>query len=70
MISIVNVDENPRSAGPHKYEIRVNNEVIGSFIHSREDELSVCFDKASYAAKVAKQNQITEIILEMEGFKK
>ena len=52
MIAIVNVDNNVKRSGPHKYELRINNNVVTTFIHNREDPLHECLLKAAIAAEV------------------
>ena len=55
MIAIVNVDTIPRSSGPHIYELRINKEVIATFMHNREDSLEKCLQLASQAAACRNQ---------------
>lgn len=42
MIAIVNIDDNVRESGRHKYELRINNKVITTFYHDREKPLHEC----------------------------
>jgi len=49
MIAIVNIDKNPRKAGIHTYEVRINHDVICRFTHKREDGLATCLRLASEA---------------------
>jgi len=42
MITIENVDNNPRETGPHKYLLRVNREDICTFTHDPEMSLADC----------------------------
>jgi len=51
MICIVNVDENVRANGPHKYELRINNRFIAAFTHDREKPLRDCLMAAAIAAE-------------------
>lgn len=53
MIGIVNVDENVRETGPHKYEIRINRMFVTSFEHNREEPLHECLLRAAVAAEFA-----------------
>lgn len=56
MIAIVNVDENVRTGGPHKYELRINRKVIATFTHDREKPLRDCLLAAAVAAEQAGPN--------------
>lgn len=49
MIVIKNVEENPKTSGPHEYEIRINRKLICRFVHNREESLAVCLEKAAKA---------------------
>lgn len=51
MIAIVNVSKNPEPTGEHDYEVRINREVITTFTHMREENLSVCLRKAAEAVE-------------------
>ena len=51
MICIVNVDENVRPNGPHKYELRINRMVVATFTHDREKPLRDCLLAAAVAAE-------------------
>ena len=53
MISIVNVDANPRPRGWHEYVVRVNQDHIAGFRHRREDGLATCLMKAAEAVTLA-----------------
>jgi len=65
MIAIVNVDPNPRIAGEHLYELRINKELITTFAHNREEGLAVLLLKASEAADMEKMSQIAAILSEV-----
>lgn len=52
MITIENVDTNPREQGPHKYLLRVNREDICTFVHNREKSLRDCLLAAIAALPV------------------
>ena len=54
MIEITNVDKNRRMFGSHLYELRLNGRVVGQFVHTREDGLTVCLQ---LAAKVAEKEK-------------
>jgi hypothetical protein len=56
MIAIVNVDENVRTGGPHKYELRINRKVVATFTHDREKPLRDCLLAAALAAEEAGPN--------------
>lgn len=49
MIAIVNIDKNPRVRGPHVYEVRINEKVIVTFRHNREDDLARLLIRAAVA---------------------
>jgi len=66
MIAIVSVDPNPRIAGKHLYELRINREVITTFTHNREDDLAVLLLKASEAADMEKMSKIAAILSEVK----
>lgn len=51
MIAIINVDENVRTHGPHKYELRINQHVITTFSHDRENPLRDLLLAAAIAAE-------------------
>jgi len=51
MIAIINIDKNPRGAGEHLYEVRINQCMICQFKHLREDGLAHCLQLASDAVK-------------------
>lgn len=52
MIAIVNVDPNPRSIGPDLYEIRLNRQLLATFVHSREHDLVTLFEKVATTGQV------------------
>lgn len=60
MIAIVNVSKRLRSKGRHIYELRINEKVIATFTHRREEDLEKCLLKAAEAAKWAELNRISE----------
>ena len=62
MIAIVNVDKNPRPSGLHEYELRINNNVITTFTHKREDSLEKCLQLASQAAAKANALKIDQYL--------
>lgn len=62
MIAIVNVSKHNSSFGIHQYELRINQKVIASFEHKREDGLAVCLQKAAKAAEEAKWKETMEIL--------
>jgi hypothetical protein len=51
MIAIVNIDDNVRASGRHKYELRINNRVIATFYHDREKPLHECLLEAAIASE-------------------
>ena len=56
MIAIVNIDDNPRASGTHKYEIRINRTPVAQFEHNREAPLSLCLKRA-YNAVIAWESE-------------
>ena len=66
MIAIVNVDENIRKSGPHKYELRINKRVVARFTHNREEPLHECLLQAAIAAqeKATPKNGMVRLFLD------
>lgn len=62
MIAIINIDPDPRPTGPHRYELRINAEVIATFKHNREHGLAACLRKAADAAELAQCKQAAELL--------
>lgn len=62
MIAIVNVTKDPKPTGEHTYELRINQEVISTFTHRREEGLSRCLLKAAHAADLAQIEQLVEFL--------
>ncbi len=48
-IIIQNITPDPKPTGKHLYQIRINEKVVVTFDHYREDGLSVCLQKAAEA---------------------
>lgn len=65
MITIVNVDPNPRPTGEHQYELRINQKVIAKFVHRREDGLEKCLLRAANAASDAELARMARAYMEM-----
>jgi hypothetical protein len=65
MIAIVNVSTHNNPTGPHRYEVRINREVIARFAHNREDGLTRCLEKAAAAVAKARDREILVFIEEM-----
>lgn len=61
MIVIVNISKRLRPKGQHTYELRINEKVIATFTHRREEDLEKCLLKAAEAAKWAELNRISEV---------
>lgn len=49
MIAIVNVSKKPTPTGPNDYELRINQNVVCTFTHKREEPLSRCLRRAADA---------------------
>ena len=66
MIVIYNVDENVRTAGPHKYLLTINKNVVVEFTHDREKPLHECLLQAAIAVeeKVKPKNGLRKPLLE------
>lgn len=70
MIAIVNVQNcGPYCNGtePHKYEVRINDEVITTFKHNREEGLSVCLSKAAHAVLLKEESTEPKPVSEIAG---
>lgn len=73
MIQIVNMGAVPldvkrQTAFPQSmYEVRINNEVVTTFLHSRVDGLPVCLQKAAAAVEKAKwEKAAAKVLAKME----
>jgi hypothetical protein len=53
VIAIVNVSKRLRKTGWHTYELRINEAVVTTFKHRREQGLSQCLLRAAEAASRA-----------------
>ena len=62
MIAIVNISEDLRPVGLHKYQVRINRNIIAEFTHHREEGLSTCLRKAADAVDWARIHQLLEVI--------
>ena len=60
MIVIVNISKD--TFGECEYEVRINQKVITTFKHRREDGLSVCLRKAHEAVARQKWLKMAELI--------
>ena len=63
-IIITNISDPPTPKGENMYRIRINDKVITTFTHNREDGLAVCLRKAGEAVEENDVNRIIEIYLE------
>ena len=52
-IIIQNISTHTQTHGKHKYQVRINNEVICEFTHIREEGLVRCLLKAAKAVEDA-----------------
>lgn len=66
MIAIVNISNELKPFGPHEYELRINQDVIATFTHNREESLSKCLMEASKSAEKAKWMKAYEMLKEFE----
>ena len=64
MIQIINTTGNP--IGNNKYEIKINNKVITSFIHKYEDGLSVYLKKALEAVEKQKWTDTYKLLSQIK----
>ena len=53
-IIIQNISPHNSPFGQHEYEVRINQEVITTFTHKREEGLTVCLRKAAEAVERSK----------------
>lgn len=51
MIAIQNISKRLSATGLQSYEIRINETVIATFRHRREEGLAVCLERAAKAVK-------------------
>lgn len=61
MIAIVNVSKNPKPTGPHKYELRINQQAVATFWHHREEDLATCLRRAADAADMLSAKEIRRL---------
>jgi hypothetical protein len=62
VIAIVNVSKEPKSSGPHEYELRINRDVVCTFTHNREESLSKCLRRAADAYECLYIRSAEEVI--------
>ncbi|MDP2902412.1 MAG: hypothetical protein Q8N96_04815 [Methylovulum sp.] len=62
MIAIVNISTHGFPIGWNEYELRINEKVIATFRHKREEGLTKCLELAAAAAEKAKWEQAREMI--------
>lgn len=67
MIAIINIDENPRSFGVHRYQVRINRMEICQFEHKREDGLSACLMAAAKAVEANKWANAKHLFFESDS---
>ena len=60
MIAIINIDPDLRQTGPHLYEVRINREVVATFVHNREDDLFALFERAAHAVSAIRSPYTNE----------
>lgn len=66
MISIVNIDENPRPFGVHRYQVKINRMEICQFEHKREDGLAACLLAAAKAVEANKWANAKHLIFQAD----
>ncbi len=57
MIAIINVGK-IKNRKKWKYRVQINNKLVTTFYHNREDRLSVCLEKAAKAVREKESNEI------------
>lgn len=57
MIAIVNIEEHARPTGLHLHEVRINQQVICTFQHWREESLATCLRKAAEAVDALSRSE-------------
>lgn len=63
MIAIVNITSNSGlNAEVHRYQLRINDKVIGRFTHRRSLGLGECLRKAAECADEATIKKMTELV--------
>lgn len=75
MIAIVNIGPTPGNQrrgktkrlpkdtlGPHRYELRINSELVTTFTHTRGDSLATCLRKAAEAAEWAHKLKLSALV--------
>lgn len=50
-VHITLIQDVPQRFGAQTYEIRMDQQVIGTFLHNREESLAVCLRRAATAAE-------------------
>ena len=66
-IIIRNISQHPTSAGPHEYELRINQQVICHFSHNREAGLAKCLAVAADAAELARMKHVIQLLEAING---
>ena len=54
VVKIQNISPHNSPFGQHEYEVRINQEVITTFTHKREEGLATCLRRAAGAVERAK----------------
>jgi len=63
LIAIVNVSKKNSPFGEHKYEVRINREVVATFKHKKEDGLAQCLLRAAKAVEQQRWKREADIIM-------
>lgn len=61
MIAIINRSPN-KFTGVCRYDLMINNKLVATFEHLREEGLAVCLKKASEAAEKAKWEDVVKLV--------
>ncbi len=72
MIGIVNVgpvDGETNPIGEHRYEVRINRQVITTFTHHRANGLAECLRQAARAVDHHRDLQVDRLLQEMQDQK-
>jgi hypothetical protein len=72
VIGIVNVgpvDGETNPIGEHRYEVRINREVITTFTHHRANGLAECLRQAARAVDHHRDLQLDQLLQEMQHHK-
>jgi hypothetical protein len=63
-VIIRNLGTNPKPTGKHRYELRINDQVLCEFAHKREDGLAQCLIAAAKAYERDKWQGLADMLKE------